>query len=122
MKNPTDINRRRLLKTTGGALAWAGMGGLAHADLATGKEAPAAPATAEPSNPLPDYASWKDADSMIVHSANTIETKRSAFGSGLITPLDRLFVRNNVTPHLSRLSKIPTHGCSTLKGSRTRPK
>lgn len=107
MKNPTDINRRRLLKTTGGALAWAGMGGLAHADLATGKEAPAAPATAEPSNPLPDYASWKDADSMIVHSANTIETRRTAFGQSGITPLDRLFVRNNVTPPSEDIVKDP---------------
>ena len=27
-----------------------------------------------------------------------METKRSAFGSGVITPLDRLFVRNNISP------------------------
>src|SRR5699024_6593915 len=47
---------------------------------------------------LPPYASWKNADSLIIHSANTMETKRNAFGSGVITPLDRLFVRNNISP------------------------
>ena len=45
---------------------------------------------------LPPYAVWKDADSMILHSAGTIETKRSAMGSSVITPAERLFVRNNL--------------------------
>ncbi|HCP79060.1 MAG TPA: sulfite oxidase, partial [Pusillimonas sp.] len=48
--------------------------------------------------PLPDYAKWKDADSLIVHSANTIETQRGAVGNSVITPLNRLFIRNNVSP------------------------
>lgn len=47
---------------------------------------------------LPEYAAWKDPEALIIHSANTMETKRSAFGDGLITPLDRLFVRNNLNP------------------------
>src|SRR5699024_8434293 len=95
MTTNTNLTRRRLLVSTGGALAWAGMGGLAHADLATGNEPPAAPAAPGPAKPLPEYAAWKDADSLIIHSANTMETKRTAFGQSGITPLDRLFVRNN---------------------------
>src|SRR5690606_5079263 len=43
-------------------------------------------------------AAWKDADSVIVHSANTIETRRGAFGDGVITPSRELYVRNNRPP------------------------
>ena len=46
---------------------------------------PAKPAAAA-AKPLPPYAAWKDADSVIVHTPNTIETRRSAFGDGVITP------------------------------------
>jgi sulfite oxidase len=48
--------------------------------------------------PLPEYVKWKDAASMIVHSDNTVETKRGAIGSSIITPEDRLYIRNNVNP------------------------
>ncbi|HEY9274018.1 sulfite oxidase, partial [Achromobacter sp.] len=48
--------------------------------------------------PLPAYAAWKQPDAMIVHSANTIETRREAFGSGVVTPLRQLYVRNNLPP------------------------
>lgn len=106
MKEAINPQRRRLLVSTGGAIAWAGLGGVAHADL-PGAAKPAAPATAAKAKALPDYASWKDADSLIVHSANTIETKRSAFGSSGITPLDRLFVRNNVSPPSAQIVKDP---------------
>lgn len=47
--------------------------------------------------PLPAYASFKDAGAMIVHSSNTLETRRAAMG-GTITPLSQLYVRNNLNP------------------------
>lgn len=47
---------------------------------------------------LPPYAAWKDADSMIVHGAHLVETKRGALGTGIITPLQQLYVRNNLPP------------------------
>lgn len=31
-----------------------------------------------------------------MHSATTIETKRSAFGRSVITPTEQLYVRNNL--------------------------
>ncbi|MBO1113542.1 sulfite oxidase [Bordetella petrii] len=96
---PRNPARRRLLAGSAGALAAAGLGatGVARAaEQAAGKAAaPAAPAAAKP---LPAYAAWKDADSVIVHSANTIETRRGAFGDGVITPARELYVRNNLPP------------------------
>lgn len=105
MKTITNLTRRRLLASTGGALAWAGMSNVARADLPTNPSA----ASAEPASatPLPEYAAWKDADSLIIHSANTMETKRTAFGQSGITPLDRLFVRNNVSPPPGDIVKDP---------------
>lgn len=100
MKIVANMDRRRLLTSTGSAIALAGLSGVARADLPGAK--PEAPAKS-----LPDYASWKDADGMIVHSANTIETKRSAFGSSVITPTDSLFVRNNLTPPAANITADP---------------
>ncbi len=79
----TSLRRRHLLAGSAGALAAAGLGSWSTSAVAQAK-------------PLPPYATWKDADSLIVHSANTIETRRSAFGSSGITPTDRLYVRNNL--------------------------
>src|SRR5690606_16426048 len=94
MKNLTNASRRQMLLSTGGIAAMAGLAGVARADL--GIPDPGAGGSA--AKPFPAYASWKDADSMIVHSANTIETRRTAFGSSVITPTNRLFVRKNVAP------------------------
>lgn len=48
--------------------------------------------------PLPEYVAWKEPEAMIVHSTNTLETRREAFGTSLITPEDKLYIRNNVSP------------------------
>lgn len=53
-------------------------------------------ARAEAPKTLPDYAAWKEQNALIIHSANTMETQRGAIGNGVITPADRLFVRNNL--------------------------
>jgi sulfite dehydrogenase len=84
-----DPSRRGLL-AGGAALAAAG---LAREALAQGA-APAAPA--KPA--LPAYVNWKNPDAVIVHTANTVETKRSAFGTSIVTPADRLYIRNNLPP------------------------
>ncbi|WP_412759749.1 sulfite oxidase [Methylorubrum subtropicum] len=46
---------------------------------------------------LPGYVAWKDAEAFTVHSNQTLETKRG-LAEGVITPIDRLFIRNNVAP------------------------
>ena len=93
MESTIDTNRRRLLATGGTALVAAGAGALSSASAQT--PAPATPAAAQ-AKPLPAYVAWKDANAMIVHTPTTIETKRSAFGTGVITPSDQLFIRNNL--------------------------
>lgn len=83
-----SIPRRHLLAGSGAALAAVGLASFSRSAIAQA----AAP------RPLPAYAGWKDSASMIVHSSSTIETKRSAFGTSVITPSEQLFVRNNLPP------------------------
>ncbi|MBB5215171.1 sulfite oxidase [Parapusillimonas granuli] len=96
-------SRRRMLASTGGVVALAGLGGMNRATAAGAQATAAAPAA----KPLPEYAKWKNADALIVHSANTIETKRGAFGSSVITPSEHLFVRNNIAPPSLDIVKDP---------------
>lgn len=106
---PSNLSRRRMLVSTGGVIALAGTASLTPLSAALAQDKAKEKA-------LPAYASWKHADSLIVHSANTIETKRSAFGSGLITPLDRLFVRNNVAPPPEQIVADPDAWVLSIKG------
>ena len=88
MQQPTSLPRRRLLAGSASALAAAG--------LASFQSQAMAQAAAPAAKPLPGYASFKNADAVIVHSSTTIETKRSAFGSSVVTPTNQLYVRNNL--------------------------
>lgn len=85
-ETPTSLPRRHLL--VGSASALAGVG------LATWTQG--AVAQAATAKPLPAFVSWKDASALIVHSSSTLETKRSAFGTSVITPSEQLFIRNNL--------------------------
>jgi sulfite dehydrogenase len=85
---PASLPRRRVLAGSVGALAAAGVAGVGT--TATAQTSAVVP------KPLPAYVGWKDPNSLIVHSATTIETKRQAFGSGLITPAEQLYIRNNL--------------------------
>ncbi len=76
--------RRHFLLGSAGVLASVPLLGLAP--LARGEEPKS----------LPDYAAWKERNALIVHSTNTMETRRDAIGAGVVTPSDRLFVRNNL--------------------------
>ncbi|MED5618323.1 SorT family sulfite dehydrogenase catalytic subunit [Ideonella sp. BN130291] len=100
-ENLKSPRRRQMLAGSASALAAAGAGAFAlqaraqaPAAAAAASAAPAAPQA----KPLPGYAAWKDSNSLIVHTSNTIETKRSAFGTSVITPGERLYVRNNLPP------------------------
>lgn len=83
---PTSLPRRRLLTGSASALAAAGLASWSQGALAQAAAA----------KPLPTNLTWKNADSVIVHSSNTLETKRSAFGTSVITPSDQLYLRNNL--------------------------
>lgn len=84
---PTSLPRRRMLTGSASALAVAGLAGF------QGRAVAQAAAAAKP---LPAVALWKRADDIIVHSSTTIETKRGAFGTSVITPSDQLYLRNNL--------------------------
>ena len=81
LENP---DRRRLLLGSAGAMAAVSVLGFTPL------------AKAEEPKSLPDFAAWKERNALIIHSANTMETERGAIGSGVVTPSDRLFVRNNL--------------------------
>jgi len=85
--NQVNIVRRHWLAASAAGAA-AGLSGWSPSSLAQAQTQ---------SKPLPAFASFKRADSMIVHSASGLETRRSAFGSSGITDTDVLFVRNNLT-------------------------
>ncbi len=86
MKRPHDLSRRGLLAGGITALAGAGLGRAAQAQATAPAAKPA----------LPAYVAWKDPEHMIVHTGTTIETRRSAFGTSVITPAERLYIRNNL--------------------------
>lgn len=88
MGDTVELHRRGFL-ARGAALTVAV--GSAPAALAQG----AAPAGG---GALPAYVAWKHAPSLIVHTNQTIETRRAAQGASLITDESRLFVRNNIRP------------------------
>ena len=92
MQQLTSLPRRRMLAGSASALAAAGLASFQSQALAQAGSPAAAPAT----KPLPAYAGFKNADAVIVHSSTTIETKRSAFGSSVVTPTNQLYVRNNL--------------------------
>ena len=78
-------------------LLGASLSTLAVTSLATftrGASAQTAPLAA--ARQLPAYVNWKDPASLIVHSSSTLETKRSAFGTSVITPAEQLYIRNNL--------------------------
>jgi sulfite dehydrogenase len=86
LKSPS----RRHLLTGSTALTLAGLAGLsktAVAQVVAGTTA---------AKPLPSYVAWKDPEAMIVHTSGTLETKRSAFGTSIITPSEQLYIRNNL--------------------------
>ena len=87
---PASLPRRHLLASSASALAVAG--------LATWTRGAMAQTATIAAKPLPAYVSWKDPASVIVHSNTTIETKRAAFGTSVITPAEQLYIRNNLPP------------------------
>ena len=86
MTQVLTIRRRAFVAGGAGAVAAAGLGAAGTA------------ARAQATKPLPGYVGWKDADALIVHSDQTIETKRGSIGSGIVTPNGKLYIRNNVKP------------------------
>jgi sulfite dehydrogenase len=84
-QQPQSLPRRHMLAGSAVALASVGL-----TSFTRGAMAQSAPKL------LPAYVSWKEPSSFIVHSNTTIETRRSAFGTSVITPSEQLYIRNNL--------------------------
>ena len=78
-----NLPRRQMLASTAGVLAAGSVAG-----WSAGASAQTAPAAGP--RPLPAYVAWKDPSAMIVHTGNTVETRRSAFGTSVITPNEQV--------------------------------
>lgn len=107
MLKSLNIQRRSLLLGGAGIVAAGGLGARSFAQEA---------GTASVPSPLPKDLHWKNDDALIVHSANTIETKREHAGRSIITPLDELFVRNNVAPPPSAITENPDAWQVSIEG------
>ncbi len=90
--HPIPNQRRRQLFVGTAVAAAAGLGGISRSALAQAVISSVPPQAKS----LPPFVSWKDSSALIVHTANTMETRRSAFGGSVITPLEQLYVRNNL--------------------------
>lgn len=86
-----DPGRRRMLAGSAAAVTAVGLAGFTKSAMAQ-----AVTSTVAPVKPLPAYVNWKNPDAMIVHSSSTLETKRGAFGSSIVTPTNQLYIRNNL--------------------------
>jgi len=89
MKDSMTLPRRHMLVGSAAALSALGLAGWTGSARAQQAAAPAA-------KPLPAYAGWKSPDALIVHSSSTLETRRGAFGTSVVTPSSQLYVRNNL--------------------------
>jgi DMSO/TMAO reductase YedYZ molybdopterin-dependent catalytic subunit len=83
MNDTFNLQRRQVLLGSAGAVASASLFGFSPLSLAA-------------EMPLPDYVNWKNPEALIVHSANTLETRREAIGTSIVTSNEQLFVRNNL--------------------------
>lgn len=81
-----SLHRRHLLTSSASALAAVGLASWARGAIAQ----------TEAAKPLPAYVGFKDPASVIVHSSTTIETRRGAFGTSVVTPAEQLYIRNNL--------------------------
>ena len=94
MKSPPVVSRRTVLGVSCSALALLGSGSIS---LDAAADLPA----------LPGDLAWKDPSALKVHNAYTVETLRSALSSGIITPVRRLFLRNNLSSPPSTIMTDP---------------
>ncbi len=95
-EKPANPQRRLLLAGSASAVAVASITSLSPARAAGDAVTAAAPLTGAAPKPLPAYVAWKDPNAMIIHTSSTLETKRSAFGTSVVTPNDQVYIRNNL--------------------------
>jgi DMSO/TMAO reductase YedYZ molybdopterin-dependent catalytic subunit len=86
MNQAIKIHRRHFLVGAAGTVSAAALGA-----------GSSAPALAQ-DGALPAYVAWKEPEAFIVHTDLTLETERGFIGTGVVTPNDFVFIRNNLSP------------------------
>ena len=92
MKKITNSNRRSFLTSSAAIAGVAAISSISNFNLNIAK----ADHTSAAPKGTPEYIKWKNRNALIIHSEGTIETHRDMIGNGIITPIENVYIRNNV--------------------------
>ena len=92
MKKISNSNRRSFLT---GSAAIAGVAAISSFTNLNINIAKADHSSATP-KATPEYIKWKNRNALIIHTEGTVETHRDMIGNGIITPIENMYIRNNV--------------------------
>ena len=92
MKKITNSNRRSFLTSSAAIAGVAAISSISNFNINIAK----ADHTSPTPKATPEYIKWKNRNALIIHSEGTIETHRDMIGNGIITPIENVYIRNNV--------------------------
>ena len=92
MKKITNSNRRSFLTGSAAIAGVAAISSISNFNINIAK----ADHTSPTPKATPEYIKWKNRNALIIHSEGTIETHRDMIGNGIITPIENVYIRNNV--------------------------
>ena len=92
IKKITNSNRRSFLTGTAAIAGVTAISSISNFNFNIAK-ADHASATLKAT---PEYIKWKNRNAIIIHTEGTVETHRDMIGSGIVTPIENMYVRNNV--------------------------
>ncbi len=90
MKKIKNPNRRSFLTGSAAIAGVAAISSISNFNIAKADHTSATPKA------TPEYIKWKNRNALIIHSEGTIETHRDMIGNGIITPIENVYIRNNV--------------------------
>jgi sulfite dehydrogenase len=92
MKKIKNSNRRSFLTGSAAMAGVAAISSISNFNINIAK----ADHTSPTPKATPEYIKWKNRNALIIHSEGTIETHRDMIGNGIITPIENVYIRNNV--------------------------
>ena len=90
MKKIKNPNRRSFLTGSAAIAGVAAISSISNFNIVKADHTSATPKA------TPEYIKWKNRNALIIHSEGTIETHRDMIGNGIITPIENVYIRNNV--------------------------
>jgi len=92
MKKMTNSTRRSFLTGSATIAGVAAISSISNLSINIAK----ADHTSATPKAIPDYIKWKNRSAIIIHSEGAIETHRDMIGTGITTPIENMYIRNNV--------------------------